>query len=210
MSMNRPPLFTRRAALIGAAAAPFITSSAPAANAALDPRLVLDDATAPILGNPKGDLKIAVFFDYQCPYCRKAEPGLLQIAWDDGQIGLVMKDWPIFGEVSMRMAQLAWSAQHQGRYAELHAALMTTRGRPGPDELEAIAAQAGLDVGRIKADMFRDRDTFAALIHRTNDQALAFRFPGTPAYVVGRFVFPGVLDDGGFRQAISDARAAKK
>jgi len=164
-----------------------------AADAALDPRLVLDDATAPILGNPKGDLKIAVFFDYRCPYCRKAEPGLLQIARDNGQNSLTIKDWPIFGQVSMRMAQLAWSAQHQGRYAELHAALMT-RGRPGPHELKAIAAQAGLDVDRIKADMFRDRETFAALVRRTNDQVLAFRFPGTPACVVGRFVFPGVLE----------------
>jgi protein-disulfide isomerase len=210
MKMNRPILFTRRAALIGAAVAPFAASSVSATTTKLDPRIVLDDADAPILGNASGDLKIAVFFDYQCPFCRKSEPGLLQIVKDDGQIGLVMKDWPIFGEVSMRMAQLAWSAQRQGRYAELHEALMTTRGRPDQDQLEAIAAQAGLNLDRVKADMFKDHDTFATLIHRTNDQAMAFRFPGTPAYIVGRFVFPGVLDDGGFRQAISGARAAQK
>jgi len=208
--MSRPFDFTRRATLLGVAAAPFMALSAASANAALDPRLVLQDVDAPILGNAKGDLKIAVFFDYQCPFCRKSEPGLLQLVKDDGQIGLVMKDWPIFGDASMRMAQIAWSAQRQGCYADLHAALMSTRGRPDADQLEAIAAQAGLDLDRIKADMFKDRETFAALIHRTNDQAEAFQFPGTPAYVIGRFVFPGVLEDAGFRQAIADARAAQK
>jgi protein-disulfide isomerase len=31
---------------------------------------VLRDPEIPSLGNPKGDLTVVEFFDYQCPFCR--------------------------------------------------------------------------------------------------------------------------------------------
>ena len=34
--------------------------------------LLEQDTNAPILGNPDGDVTVVEFFDYNCPYCRRA------------------------------------------------------------------------------------------------------------------------------------------
>ena len=51
-----------------------------------------------------------------------------------------------------------------------------------------------------------------AILARNNDQATAFGFKGTPAFIIGKFRVPGALTMAQFDQAIADARkaAAKK
>ena len=41
---------------------------------------VLHDPDAPEGGNPKGNLTIVAFTDYNCPFCKKAEPDLARAA----------------------------------------------------------------------------------------------------------------------------------
>src|SRR5580704_17632398 len=60
---------------------------------------VLRDPDVPVLGNPNRNLTAVEFFDYHCPYCKKMAPELAQLLREDGNIRLVLKDWPIFGEV---------------------------------------------------------------------------------------------------------------
>ena len=69
--------------------------------------LVLRDPDIPVAGNATGDITIVEYFDYQCPYCRKLEPELRQVVQDDGKVRLVLKDWPILGEVSKIAARMA-------------------------------------------------------------------------------------------------------
>ena len=61
--------------------------------------LVLREADIPVAGNPDGDITIVEYFDYNCPYCRKLEPELRQVVFDDGKVRLIWKDWPILGPV---------------------------------------------------------------------------------------------------------------
>lgn len=35
---------------------------------------ILNDPTAPVGGNPSGDITLVEFFDYNCPYCRRVAP----------------------------------------------------------------------------------------------------------------------------------------
>ena len=62
--------------------------------------LVLRDPDVPATGNLDGDINIVEWFDYNCPYCRKIAPEIQQVVQDDGKVRLVLKDWPILGEVS--------------------------------------------------------------------------------------------------------------
>lgn len=174
--------------------------------AAVDPADVFADADVPVLGNPKGDVAIAVWFDYQCPFCKKVEPILNEVVRKDGRVAILLKDWPIFGDLSTLAARTAWSARHQDRLGALHDRLMAVPKRLDAARLDAEIAASGLDRARLDADMAKDTAAFAALTTRNGAQAEAFGFPGTPAFVIGSFVFPGVLDADGFRQAIADAR----
>lgn len=63
----------------------------------LSPQEIFFDKDIPVLGNPKGDVTIAEFFDYQCGYCKTYHPIVSKVVKDDGHVRLVMKDWPVFG-----------------------------------------------------------------------------------------------------------------
>lgn len=83
---------TRRAfALTGAAA--WVTGAIARGAAAQDLTVeaVLLDPDAPVLGNPNGDVTIAEFFDYQCPYCKRNHPALMNVAKSDGNVRVVLR-----------------------------------------------------------------------------------------------------------------------
>ena len=202
----RPSRRTLLASLAAGAALPFLPSRAGAAT----PADVFADADVPVLGNPKGDVAIAVWFDYQCPFCKKVEPVMMDVVAKDGRVAVLLKDWPIFGKVSERTARLAWSTRRQGKIAAVHRRLMAIEGRPTDAGVEAALAAAGVDRAKLDADVSADTKAFDALVARNGAQAEDFGFPGTPAYVIGSFVFGGVLDADGFRQAIADTRAKAK
>ena len=174
----------------------------------VDPNAILNDPEVPVSGNPKGDLTIVAFLDYNCPFCKKAEPDLLRLVKSDGRIRLVHKDWPILGEASVYGAQLALAAKYQGRYDAVHRALMAIPGRKIPKErmLEAVSA-SGIDMARLEEDRSAHQSEIAALLQRNLDQADALGLQGTPVFLIGSLKIAAALDYDGFRQAAVQARA---
>lgn len=78
------------------------------------------DPDQPVIGNPQGDVTLVEFYDYQCPCCRQGHPAILDLMRGDGNIRLVMKDWPIFGETSVHGLKLGLGAAGLGRYEAAH------------------------------------------------------------------------------------------
>jgi protein-disulfide isomerase len=171
---------------------------------------VLRDPEIPSLGNPQGDLTIVEYFDYQCPYCKKTVPELAQLAKEDGKIRLVLKDWPIFGDISVTAAKLVLASKYQNKYAEAHAALIAASTKLTETSVNDILAAAGVDVAKATADLQAHQKAIEDLLTRNKDQAEAFGFQGTPGFIVGTFRIPGVLEMNVFKQIIVDARAAAK
>jgi hypothetical protein len=71
---------------------------------------LLHDPNSAFLGNPRGAVTVVEFFDYRCPYCRIMEPRLQELLAQDKSVRLVLKDWPIFGGMSVYAAQCAATA----------------------------------------------------------------------------------------------------
>jgi len=197
------------AMLLGAAGAPAATGGRDDGNV-LNEAAVLRDPEIPVAGNPNGDITIVEWSDYQCPYCRKVEPDLQQAVKADGKVRLVFKDWPILGPASVYAARLAVAAKYQGKFLEAHAALIGLDVRLTEPGARDRLTKAGLDVGRLLADLETNRDAIAALLKRNDDQATAFGFNGTPAFIIGKFNVPFPLNTEQFGQAIADARKAAK
>ncbi len=172
--------------------------------------LVLRDPDIPVAGNPKGDITIVEYFDYQCPYCRKIEPELHQVVHDDGKVRLVQKDWPILGPVSVVAAKLVLACRYQDKYLQAHDALIALNSKLTEPRLREVLAGAGIDVDRATADRDTNAKAIDAILARNNDQATAFGFKGTPSFIVGKFRVPGVLTMEQFAMAIADARKAAK
>jgi protein-disulfide isomerase len=171
---------------------------------------VLRDPEIPSLGNPKGDLTVVEYFDYQCPYCKKMAPELAQLAREDGKLRLVLKDWPIFGEISKSAAKLALAAKYQSKYAEAHDALIGADTKLTETKISELLAKAGIDVAVANADLQTHQKAIDDLLARNSAQAEAFDFPGTPGFIVGTFRVPGVVEMRVFKQIVADAREAAK
>jgi protein-disulfide isomerase len=171
--------------------------------------LVLRDPDIPVAGNPEGDITIVEWFDYQCPYCRKLEPELRQVVQDDGKVRLVLKDWPILGPVSVIAARMALASKFQDKFLAAHEALIGVNSKLTEPRIRELLAGAGIDVDRVTRDLVTNAKAIDAILARNNDQAIAFGFKGTPAFIVGKFRVPGVLTMAQFEQVIADARKAK-
>lgn len=169
---------------------------------------VLRDPDIPDIGNPKGDITIVEWFDYNCPYCRKLAPELRQVVQDDGKVRLVLKDWPILGPVSKVAARMALAAKYQDKFDIAHEAMISVNSRITEPRIAELLSGAGLDMDRLKKDHDANAKTIDAILARNSEQALAFGFNGTPSFIVGKYRVPGVLSMAQFEQAIADARKA--
>ena len=144
---------------------------------------------SPTGGNPKGDVTIVEFFDYNCPYCRKAFKDLETVIGEDKNIRVVFKEYPIFGGASQIAARAALAAKKQGKYYELHKALLEVDSRVTKDTVFRKAKQVGLDIARLKEDM--KGDDITASIAETKKLADNLGVRGTPAFFVGDKLIPG-------------------
>jgi protein-disulfide isomerase len=170
---------------------------------------VWHDPEIPALGNPRGNLTLVEYFDYQCPVCKQLHPQLSRAVRDDGKVRLVSKVWPIFGAASVQAARMALAAKYQGKYAQAHEALFAAKVPLSETIIRDLLARAGVDPAKAASDLGANRDAIDAALARNHLQAEAFGFLGTPAFIVGTFRVNGGLDAAGFKQVIAAARAAQ-
>lgn len=168
---------------------------------------VFFDKEAPVLGNPKGKVTVVEFFDYQCPYCKSSHPMVNKVVKQDGDVRLVMKDWPVFGSASIFAAQAVLGAAQIGKYEIAFEALMKTKGKLSEEMVEKTLTGAGISMKEIAVAVNKNNKKISGLLDRNYNQALGFNFAGTPAFVIGKTIYPGVLDEKGLKDAIAKARA---
>ncbi|HHY01366.1 MAG TPA: thioredoxin domain-containing protein [Paracoccus sp.] len=178
---------------------------------------VLDDPDIPVLGNPQGDVTIVEFFDYQCPFCKRGHQDLLALVAGDGNIRLMMRDWPVFGAPSVLAAQLVLGAASLGEYASAHGALMATEGRLAAPQIRRALAGVGVDHIAAEDAFRRDRTRWDALLSRNAAHAARMGLQGTPVFAIGRAMPPGApaaqaeihrgaMGIPAMRRAVADAR----
>ena len=175
---------------------------------------VLDDPDNPLLGNPEGDVTIVEFFDYQCPFCKGGHDDLLALVAEDGNIRLMMRDWPVFGAPSVLATQLVLGAASLGDYARAHRALMATEGRLAAPQIRRVLDAAGVDYIAAEDAFRRDRARWGELLSRSAAHAARMRLQGTPSFAIGRTaagapqpeVYRGAMNVPTLRRAVARAR----
>jgi protein-disulfide isomerase len=181
------------------------------AEEAISVEAILNDPEAPVGGNPKGDVTIVTFTDYNCPFCKKGAADLERLVRTDGNIRLVYKDWPVITPSSLHGAQLALAAKYQGKYELVHYALMAAPGRKiGKDKMSEAVKASGVDVDRLNKDLKRHNGEIAALLRRNMEQADALGLQGTPVYLIGPFKVAAALNYEQLKEVVADARARAK
>ena len=141
------------------------------------------DPTAPVLGNPDGDVTLTEFFDYNCPFCREMIDPIHRLILSDPNLRVVFREWPVFGADSEDAARVSLASLSQGRYWQMHKAMFSIRGKANADTARQAAAKAGLDWTRLEQDIQSER----VERHITNSFLLAehMGLMGTPSFVAG-------------------------
>jgi len=165
--------------------------------------------SAVILGNPRGDVTVAEFFDYQCPYCRRMQPVIRALLEDDPSLRLVHKHWPALGGGSILAARVALAARWQAeRYGAVHAALMRLGGRFSEARIREAVAHAGLDMAALDRALATRAAEIDAALDEAERQARWLHLQGTPGYMVGRYVVHGAVGLAAMQRTVARARAA--
>ncbi|MEL6569625.1 MAG: DsbA family protein [Pseudomonadota bacterium] len=142
------------------------------------------------IGPDDAEVTVVEFFDYRCGYCKRSVDYVAGLPANyDGQVRVVFKELPILSPESREAALAAIAAGKQGKYFEMHVALMEHRGNYSTPEINALAAEVGVDVEQMRADM----DSDDVQKHLADSSALARELgvSGTPAFFVGDTFVPG-------------------
>lgn len=164
----------------------------------------LVDPADPVAGNPLGDVTIVEFYDTRCPYCRRMLPTHAELLRADPNVRIVFKDLPILGPASQLESRALLAAQRQGGYFKLQQAVMHGTAPPTRDTLRAEAEKLGLDGGRLVRDM--DDPAIKARLETNIALAQQIGIQGTPALIVGKKLFAGLIELGDLQQAVAAAR----
>jgi len=108
---------------------------------------------AHVAGNPSGDVSIVEFFDYNCGYCKRGLPDVIKLVETDPKVRVVFKELPILSKGSEEAAHVALAAKRQGKYWEIHRAMLGAKGHMDEASALKIAESLGLDMDKLKADM---------------------------------------------------------
>ncbi|MCZ4273355.1 DsbA family protein [Maritalea porphyrae] len=149
-----------------------------------------NDPNAPVLGNPNGTIVVVEFFDYNCPYCKRVAPDVLKLITGDSDIKLVYREWPVLGDNSVFAARAALAAREQGKYEEMHWALMNLR-QANQETVLTAATELGLDLQKLQQDM--NSEAVSQHISLSMQLANAIGFSGTPSFVIGNQIAPGAI-----------------
>jgi protein-disulfide isomerase len=166
---------------------------------------IFRDKSDHVAGNPKGNVTMVEFFDYNCTWCKKSFPDVMALIDVDKNLKVVFKEFPILGADSEYAAKAAIAAGKQGKYLELHKAMYQHEGRVTKEAVDGIAAGIGLNMDQLEKDM--DNPETAKIIVRNRELAQALAVNGTPAFIIDDKLFPGYLPKDELASAIKDVRA---
>lgn len=168
---------------------------------------IIFDPALPVLGNPAGDVTVAEFFDYACPYCKVIHPDLKRLVEKDGGIRLIMKDWPINGDLAEYASRMVLAADRLELYAPAHAAVMDVAGGLTTRRIDDAMRAKKIDVGKVRDALDVHLVEIDALLARNRRQVHALSLPGTPSFVIGTNLYKRPLRANDIRRAVDEARA---
>ena len=145
-------------------------------------------------GNPDGDITLVEFMDYRCGYCRRAAPEVEKLLESDGNIRLVIKEFPILGEASVLSSRFAVATKQvagDDAYKQVHDSLIAFGGEPNEVALRRLAEGLSLDADAIFAKM--DSEEVTAELRQTRALAQKMAISGTPTFVLGNELLRGYL-----------------
>jgi protein-disulfide isomerase len=162
----------------------------------------------PFIGKADAPVTVALFYDYQCPFCKQFEQGvtpkLVSNYVDSGKVKIVLKDFQFLGEDSTTAALYAravWELYPE-KFSDWFMAMFVAQdaeGDQGFGDLASIekltATIPGIDAAKVTALMNQKKATYQKAIEADRAEGAALGINGTPTAIVGTKLFTGLSTD---------------
>lgn len=162
------------------------------------------------LGNPKGDVTIVEFYDYNCGYCKHALSDMDAILAKDKNVRFVLKEFPILGPESLAAHKVsdAFRKIAPEKYGDFHRALLGAKGRASEDSAIEVATSLGVGEADIRAMMAKSPND--ASVQEAYALATSLGITGTPSYIVGNEAVFGAIGEEAIEQKVANVRSCGK
>lgn len=158
------------------------------------PRLDVGKDDDPMRGDPEATVTIVEFADYNCGYCRKIYPTLVELVEKDyaGKVNLVYRDYPLSGGArGLEPTIAANCADAQGKYWEMHHELMIASNY-SEAALMAYARAAQLDEDAF-AECIANPEAQIPEILADFEAGRSVGVSGTPAFFINGIPLSGAV-----------------
>lgn len=157
-------------------------------------------------GNPKGDVTIVEYFDYNCGYCRAVLPEVDRLLAADPRLKIVYREFPILAEESRIAARFSLVAAQQGKFEQFHRALYQA-GAVNEASIVDVLRSIGIDPAAARTAAMDPR--IDAELDRNLQTARRLGMSGTPSWVIGDHVVSSLLSFERLQQLVAEARAQR-
>lgn len=180
----------------------------------------VDQDSGPYIGDKNAPVVMAVWFDYQCPFCKQFELETMAQINDayvtSGKVKILLKDFQFLGpdsDTGAVFARAVWEA-HPDRFYDWFKAMAESQdeehGGFGDDaSVEALTRTIpGIDGDRVMALVTEKRDEYLAAAAADRAEGQKFGINSTPSAMVGTTLFSGAQSYANVA-ALIDAELAK-
>lgn len=172
----------------------------------------------PFIGRVDAPLTMAVWDDFQCPYCKKFKvetlPEIVKNYVDTGKLKIVFMDFPFQGEDSTTGAlysHAVWKLYPE-QYHLWNTAMFTAQdqgGNQGFGDAASIdklnATIPGIDATKVAADVKANTVVYQEIIDANKAEAQKVGINATPSFLIGKQVVQGAYPYANFKEVIDEA-----
>lgn len=143
------------------------------------------------LGNKNGKEIIIEFFDYNCGYCKRSFPEIMELVSENKDIKIILKELPVLGESSILASKASIASQKQDKYFEFHQELINFSGIISLIDIKKISKELGINFEQLQRDM--NSEETILLINESYRLADLIGVRGTPAFIINNNLIPGAI-----------------
>jgi protein-disulfide isomerase len=138
------------------------------------------------VGNPRGKVALAEFYDLNCPYCRIAAADVHDMVETDSELKLLLVPFPVLGIASIQAGRVELAVATLGtakQFYDFHRKIFSRRGLVDGARALEVARELGLDERKLIAVADSEEITDAMKAHVRLGNALGLA--ATPSFIVG-------------------------
>ena len=152
---------------------------------------LLDSINNPGIFEQNADITIYEFFDYNCGYCKRSFPEIMELVSENKDIKIILKELPVLGESSILASKASIASQKQDKYFEFHQELINFSGIISLIDIKKISKELGINYEQLQKDM--NSEETILLINESYRLADLIGVRGTPAFIINNNLIPGAI-----------------